>query len=159
MAVASLRAGETISAGDAVFVSSTGLLFKAASDTKEKASVAGIAVDGGSAGSLIRVNLDSLYDSTNTYTPTETLYLSVLTSGTYTDYTNFESELAATTYDGVYLTQIGTALTTNKINVEVSLPRFIVNPTSVLLLETSSGLTIDAILQEDGSTIKTEDAT
>jgi hypothetical protein len=55
MAIASLRAGETISAGDAVFVSSNGLVYKAAADTKAKASVAGVAVDGGSSGSLIRI--------------------------------------------------------------------------------------------------------
>jgi len=159
MAIASLPAGEAISAGDAVFVSSSGFLFKAAADTKDKASVAGLAIDGGSTGSLLRVNLDSLYTSTNTYTPAKELYLSVLTSGSYSDYATVEAELASTTYDGVFLTQIGTAVTSNKINIEISVPRFIVNPTSVLLLETSAGLTIDAILQEDGSTIKTEDAT
>lgn len=159
MAIASFRAGETISAGDAVFVSSNGLTYKAAADTKAKASVAGIAIDGGSFGNLIRVNLNSIYTSSSTYTPPEDLYLSVLTSGTYADYSTVEAELASSVYAGVFLTHIGTAVTTNKINVEISVPRFIVNPTSVLLLETSAGITIDAILQEDGSTIKTEDAT
>ena len=159
MAIASFKAGESISAGDAVFVSSAGLVFKALADTKDKASVAGLAVNGGSVGDLIRVNLDSIYTSSNSYTPAEPLYLSLLSSGTYTDYETVASGLAVTSYLGVYLTQVGTAVTTNKISVEVSLPTFILNPTSVLLLESSAGITIDAILQEDGSTIKTEDAT
>jgi hypothetical protein len=44
MAIASFKAGEGISAGDAVFVSSAGLVFKALADTKDNASVAGIAL-------------------------------------------------------------------------------------------------------------------
>jgi hypothetical protein len=159
MAIASFKAGEGISAGDAVFVSSAGLVFKALADTKDNASVAGIAVNGGSVGDLIRVNLDAIYTSSSTYSPPQDLYLSLTTSGAYVDYESVASGLAVTTYPGVYLTKVGTAVTSNKINVEVSLPRFIINPTSVLLLETSAAITIDAILQEDGSTIKTEDAT
>ena len=158
MAIASLKAGESISAGDAVFVSSAGLVYKALADTQDHASVAGVAVNGGSAGDLIRVNTDSIYTSSLTYTPAQKLYLSVLSSGTYDTYEAVASGLAATSYVGAYFTEIGTAVTTNKINVEVSLPRFYVNPTSILLLESSAGLTLDAILQEDGSTIDTEDA-
>lgn len=158
MAIASIRAGEAISAGDAVFVSSAGLVFKASASSLEKASVAGIAVSSASAGDLVRINLDAIYTSTDTYTPADTLYLSVLTSGSYATYDIVSSGLALTSYPGAYFTEVGTAVTSNKINVEVSLPRFVVNPTSVLLLEASAGLTIDAILQEDGSTINTEDA-
>ena len=159
MAIASLKAGESISAGDAVFVSSAGLLYKALADTQDHASVVGIAVNGGVAGDLIRVNTDAIYTSTSTYTPSERLYLSVLASGSYANYEAVASGLATTSYNGAYFTEIGTAVTSNKINIETSLPRFYINPISVLLLEASVGITLDAILQEDGSTIKTEDAT
>jgi hypothetical protein len=159
MAIASFKAGEGVSAGDAVFVSSAGLVFKALADTQAKASVAGLAVNSGTAGDLIRVNLDAIYTSSSTYSPPEDLYLSLTASGAYSNLETIVSNLSVTTYPGVYLTKVGTAVTSNKINVEVSLPRFVINPTSVLLLETSAGITIDAILQEDGSTIKTEDAT
>ena len=158
MAIASFRAGETISAGDALFVSSTGLVFKALADTQDHASVVGLAVNGGSAGDLIRVNTDAIYTSSNTYVPLERLYLSLSASGALTDYDSIASGLALTTYPGAFVTEVGSAVTANKINVEVTVPRYIVNTTSVLLLETSAGLTIDAILQEDGSTITTEDA-
>ena len=158
MAIASFRAGETISAGDALFVSSTGLVFKALADTQDHASVVGIAVNGGSAGDLIRVNTDALYESSTSYTPLERLYLSSTVSGTYADYQAVVSGLELTTRPGAFFTEIGSAVTTNKINVEVSLPRYKVNTTSILLVETSAGLALDAILQEDGTTIKTEDA-
>lgn len=157
MAIASLKAGEAISAGDAVFVSSAGLLYKALANTQNHASVAGVAVNGGVAGDLIRVNTDSIYTSSATYVPGQKLYLSALVSGTYDTYEVVASGLAASSYAGAYFTEIGTAVTTNKINVEVSLPRFGINPTSILLLESSVGLTLDAILQEDGSTIDTEE--
>lgn len=158
MAIASLKAGEAISAGDAVFVSPAGLLFKAIATTKDKASVAGIATNGGSVGDLIRVNTDAIYTSSSTFNPSDKLYLSVATSGAYDNYEAVSSGLALTAYDGAYFTEVGTALTANKFNVELSLPRFVVNTTSVLLLESSLGVDLDAILQEDGSTIKTEDA-
>ena len=159
MAIASLKAGETISAGDAVFVSSTGLVFKAVAQSQDNASVAGIAANGGSSGDLIRINLDGIYTSTDTFNVAERLYLDPIASGAYRNYDAVASGLALTSLAGAYATEIGTAVTTNKINIEISLPRFITNPVSVLLLESSAGLTIDAILQEDGSTIKTESAT
>lgn len=158
MAIASLRAGETISAGDALFVSSTGLVFKALGDTQDHASVVGIAVNGGSVGDLIQINTDAIYQSSNSYTPLERLYLSTTASGAYDTYTAVASGLELTSRPGAYITEIGSAVTGNKISVEVSLPRFIVNTTSILLLESSAGIALDAILQEDGTTIKTEDA-
>lgn len=158
MAIASLKAGESISAGDAVFVSSAGLAYKALADTQDHASVAGVAVNGGASGDLIRIDTDSIYTSNATYTPTQKLYLSILASGSYDTYESLASGLANTSYAGVYITEVGTVVAPNKINVEISLPRFQINPTSVFLLESSAGVTLDAILQEDGSTIDTEDA-
>jgi len=158
MAIASLRAGETISAGDALFVSSTGLVFKALGDTQDHASVVGLAVNGGAVGDLIRVNTDALYQSSTSYAPLERLYLSATTSGAYANYETVASGLELTSRPGSFFTEIGSAVTTNKINVEVSLPRYKVNTTSILLIESSAGVDLDAILQEDGTTIKTEDA-
>ena len=158
MAIVSLKAGEAISAGDAVFVSSAGLTFKASAQTFENASVAGVAVNGGVTGDLIRVNSDSVYTSTSAFVAGEIQYLSALASGQYDNYDAVVSGLNASSLEGLYLTEVGRAVTTNKINVERSIPTFLRNTTSLLLLESSSGLTLDAILQEDGSTIKTEDA-
>ena len=158
MAIVSFKAGEDISAGDAVFVSSTGFLYKAIATEFENSSVVGIAINGGSAGSLIRVNADSVYDSSSTFVPGVTQYLSLTTSGAYTDYDSLNSDLGLTSYEGVYLTQVGKALTTSKLEVETSLPFFIRNPTSIFILESSTGISLDAILLEDGSTISLETA-
>jgi len=158
MAIVSFRAGESISAGDAVFVSASGFAYKAIATSFENASVAGVAIDGGSSSSLIRVNADSLYESSSTFVPGETQYLSLLTSGDYSTYAVLSSGLALTSYDGVYLSQVGKAVTTSKLEVETSVPVFITNPTSVLLLESHTGPLLDAILLEDGSTINLETA-
>ena len=157
MAIASFRAGETIAAGDAVYVSSNGLTYKASGLNLTQASVGGVAIDGGSAGSLIRVNVDSLYENFSGLTPGEYQYLSITTSGALVDYAAWSAELAGITVDG-YLTNVGRATSTTSVAVEIQPPVLVVNPTSVLLLESSSGLTIDAILLEDGSTIDLETA-
>ena len=158
MAIVSFRAGESITAGDAVFVSSTGFAYKAIATSFQNASVAGIAIDGGSAGTLIRVNSDSIYESSSSFTPGTAQYLSLTVSGSYSDYEALASGLALTSYEGVYLSQVGRAITNSKLEVERPLPTFIQNPTSVFLLETHVGPFLDAILLEDGSTINLETA-
>ena len=158
MAIVSFKAGESISAGDAVFVSASGFAYKAIATSFENAFVAGVAINGGSAGNLIRVNSDSVYDSSFTFVPGVTQYLSFTTSGAYADYESISSSLGLTSYPGIYLSQVGKAVTTSKLEVETSVPIFLINTTSVFLLESSAGLTLDAILLEDGSTINLETA-
>lgn len=128
MAIVSFKAGESISAGDAVFVSASGFAYKAIATSFENASVAGVAIDGGSAGSLVRVNADSIYESSSTFVPGETQYLSILTSGSYSNYAVISSGLATTSYAGIYLTQVGTAVTTSKLEIETFSPIFQNNP-------------------------------
>jgi hypothetical protein len=156
MAVTSFKAGEAISAGDLVYVSSTGYLYKASALLFDQASVVGVAIDAGFAGSLVRVNCDSVYPSASGVTPGEYRYLSVLASGQHVPYATWASQLGSTTYEGAYLTNIGRATSTTSVEIEVNKPLFIVNPTSVLIMETSAGVILDAILQEDGSTIDLE---
>lgn len=157
MAIASFRAGETIAAGDAVYVGSNSLIYKASALNTTQASVGGIAIDGGSAGALIRVNADSIYSGLSGLTTNEYQYLSITTSGALVDYAGWSAELATISADG-YLTNVGRATSPSTLAVEIQPPVLVVNPTSVLLLESSTGLTIDAILLEDGSTIDLETA-
>jgi len=157
MAIASFRAGETIAAGDAVYVGSNGLIYKASALNTTQASVGGIAIDGGATGTLIRVNADSLYEDLSGLTPGEYQYLSITTSGALVDYAAWSAELASVSVDA-YITNVGRATSSTQLAVEINPPTLVVNPTSVLLLETSSGLTIDAILLEDGSNIDLETA-
>ncbi len=157
MAIASFQAGEAISAGDAVYVSLDGLIFKASSFNLTQATVVGIALDAGGAGSLIRVDTDALYARYTGLVPGEYRYLSVLTSGQLVSYSGWFDELGTTTIDA-YLTTVGRAVTTSGMEVEVSKPLYTTNPVSVLLLESATPFVADAILLEDGSRIDLEDA-
>lgn len=158
MAITSYKAGEAISAGDVVFVNASGFLYRSIATELNKAATIGVAVDGGSQGSLIRVNNDSLYSNATSLVPGQYQYVSLLSSGQYEDYTAWASGLALTSYDAAYLTIVGRATSTTSLEVEVSKPLQIANPTSVFLLESHSGPFLDAILQEDGSTIDLETA-
>jgi hypothetical protein len=153
MAINSFKAGESISAGDAVALNSAGLLVKANALEFDTASVVGVAIDAGA-----RVNADAIYDGGSGFTPGEYRYLSAFASGVNVNYAAWASGLALTAYEGAYLSIVGRALTTTKLEVETSRPLFVTNPTSVILLESSAGSILDAMLQEDGSTIDLETA-
>jgi len=155
MAFAAFRAGEAISAGDAVYVSSGSLLFKGDGATLTEASIVGVAVDGGVTGQLIRVNLDSVYDGFSGLTPGEYQYLSFTTPGAIVDYDTWVSDVTTVGIDP-FLTRVGRALTSDALEVEVARPVTFTNPTRILLLESSTGIALDAILQEDGSFIDLE---
>lgn len=156
MALTSFRAGEAISAGDAVYLSSTGFIYKSLAAYSDQAATIGVAIDSGAAGSLIRVNGDYLYTSASGLTPGEYRYVSLLTSGTTVPYSTWAADLAITGYEGAYLTILGRAVTSSGVEIEPSKPKFISNPTSVILLESSVSVIFDAMLQEDGSTIDLE---
>jgi hypothetical protein len=57
-----------------------------------------------------------------------------------------------------YQEVVGRAVTTSGLAVEAGKPVYVTNPTSILLLEDSVALSLDAILLEDGSTIDLETA-
>jgi len=156
MAVTSFKAGEAISAGDAVYLSSTGFIYKSLAILSDQAATIGVAIDSGAAGSSVRVNGDFLYTAASGLTPGEYRYVSLLTSGTTVPYSTWETDLALTGYGGAYLTILGRAVTSSGVEVEPSKPKFISNPTSVIILESSVSVIFDAMLQEDGSTIDLE---
>lgn len=157
MAITSFKAGEAISAGQAVYVSSAGLIFKASSLTQDQASVVGIAIDGGTVGDLLRINSDGVYNGYSSLTPGELQYLSVTTSGQVVDYVTWEAQLATIAGDA-YQELVGRAITSSGVSVEIKKPTYLVNPNAFLLLESSPAVNIDAILLEDGSTISLESA-
>ena len=125
MTIASFRAGQTISTGDVVYVGASGLLYEASAAYRDQASVVGLAIEGGSAGSLIRVNTDAVYSNASGLVPGEIRYVSLLTSGQHVNYSGFVAEVRSTSYSGVYLTVVGKAVTTSGIEVEAGKPFFI----------------------------------
>jgi hypothetical protein len=159
MAVTSFLAGEDISQGDAVYVDTNGFVYKACGQYLNQASVVGVAIDAGTLGRLIRIATDNIYNGFSGQLPGEYKYLSILTSGQLVSYSGWQSEFLSTGYDS-YLTVVGRAVTTSGLAVESSTPTVISNPSQFILLQSSTGLDLDAILLEDGSTsIELESAT
>ena len=128
MAITSFIAGGAISAGDAVSLNTSSLLFRSIASNFEQASTIGIAIDSGVAGSLIRVNNDNIYTSASGLTPGETRYVSLLTSGQHEPYAVWISGLVNTTYSGAYLAPVGKSLSSTSISVETEKPFLINNP-------------------------------
>ena len=157
MAITSFRAGEAISAGQAVYVDANGLVFKASSITQSQASVVGIAVDSAESGSLIRVNNDAIYNGYSGLTAGDLQYLSITTSGQIVNSSGWQDEFDTVNIDP-YQELLGRAVSSSGLSVELGKPRQVVNTKSILLLESSLDLAIDAILLEDGSTINLESA-
>jgi hypothetical protein len=155
MAVAVFRTGEPLSAGDAVYVSPSSFIFKGTGVTESEASVVGVAIDDGTAGQLVRVDLDSVYSGFTGLTPGESLYLSFTTPGAIVDYATWAADLPTVALNP-FLTRVGRAITPSSLEVEISKPVSFLNPTQILLLESSTGTFLDAILQEDGSPIDLE---
>ena len=86
------------------------------------------------------------------------LYLHPFNDGEIAEYDVFASGIGQIVVGGLYLSQIGTALTETRVAVELKRPILVNSSASIILMETASGLVVDAILDEDGFRIDTEDA-
>lgn len=155
MAVASFKAGETIAAGDAVYVSSSGFIYKASAQSFDQASVVGLALESGTAGAILRVDTDGVYASASGLSINAYQFLSIAASGSYVDYSTWQTELAAAS-SVVYLTTLGRATGSTTLSVEIEPPVSVLPPPAYLLLESSTPSAEDAILLEDGSPVYLE---
>jgi len=124
VALLSFTAGSTIAANDVVYVDVNGLIHKASATTLPQATPAGVAIDGGSVGSLIRVNPDGLFANFSGLTPGEYQYLS-LTSGQIETYPTWITSLASSSLPGAFLARVGTAASASGLDVEFSRPIFV----------------------------------
>lgn len=127
MAIASFRAGGSIAAGDAVYVASDGYLHKAIGSKQVNSVGAGIALDTGNIGSLIRVDTDGLYAKASLLNPGSDLYLSPTISGALVASSGFYQQLASSALGSAYLTKFGRATSTSGFHIELEPPIF-VNP-------------------------------
>lgn len=128
MATTSFRAGESISAGQAVYVTASGFLYRASASNYTQASVAGVAIDNGASGSLVRVQSDAVYSSFSGLTPGDYRFLSILTSGQLVSYSGWAVELNSTALSGAFLTNVGRSTSTTSVDVEIQPPIFVRNP-------------------------------
>ena len=125
MAVTSFIAGESLSAGDVVHLSSSGFLHKSNGLVLEQASVIGISLDTSSTSSLTRVVTDSIYSSYTSLIPGETRYLALSTSGSLVSYATWQSQFDTLPISGAYLTPVGRAVSTSSLDVEVGKPTYV----------------------------------
>jgi arabinogalactan endo-1,4-beta-galactosidase len=126
MALTSFQTDEAISAGNLVFLTSTGLIKKAIATVKEQASVIGVALDSGTTGNLIRVNTDAIYSNFSALTPGNVQYLSIASSGSLVDYPSWQTQLNALSASGAFLTQVGRAISTTSVEIEISKPIYVI---------------------------------
>jgi len=124
VALLSFTAGGSIAANDVVYVDTAGLAHKASATTLPQATAAGVAIDSGVAGSLIRVNPDGIYASFSGLTPGEIQYIS-LTSGELATYPTWIADLASSSLPGAYLARVGTAISSSGLDVEFSRAVFV----------------------------------
>lgn len=126
MSLASFIAGESISAGNAVYVDASGFLYKAIATNQLQASVIGVSLDTSQQNNLVRVATDFIYSSSSSLTPGELRYLSVSTSGNVVPYSTWQTELNASTLSGAFLTRVGRSLTSTDIDIEVQKPIYVI---------------------------------
>lgn len=125
MAITSFIAGEAISAGNAVYVTSSGYLYRAIATNQTQSAVVGLSLDTVAVSGLARVVSDFIYSNSSSLTPGTFQYLSVATSGNVVSYSTWQTELNATTLSGAFLTNVGRALSTTSLEVEVQKPIYI----------------------------------
>jgi len=125
MAITSFPAGESLSTGDVVHLSSSGFLHKGNGLVLEQASVIGISLDTSSASSLTRVITDSIYSAYTSLTPGETRYLALSASGSLVTYATWQSQFDTLPISGAYLTSVGRAVSTTALDVEVGKPTYV----------------------------------
>lgn len=128
MAIVTIPAGEAISTGNAVSVLPNGLAYPASAAALATAKVVGLALTSCDAGFSVQLETDSLFNSYPlTLTPGDTLFLSV-TSGSVVNYSDFYTTASSYPSSGVYLVQIGRALSPSGISIEIENPKLINNP-------------------------------
>lgn len=126
MAVTIFLTEEVVSANDAVHVTSSGFIAKSIASDPSRATVVGIALDSGSIGSLVRVYTDSVTPTFSGLTPGQPQFLSPSASGSVVDYAEWKSEFTALNVSGVFLTNIGTALTSGSLDIDIKPPVYVI---------------------------------
>ena len=158
MAIASFIAGEAISAGDAVFTTNTGKIYRGSSVYLDQAAIVGIALESGLAGYPVRVDCDQIYVGYSGLTPGEASYVSLFGSGQLVNYAVWVSGLAETSLSQAFLSRVGSAVTSSGLSIEREVPIFINNPSETILLESSSGIFSSNLTLENGFKINLESA-
>lgn len=126
MAVTIFLTEEAISANDAVYVTPSGYIAKSIASNPARSSVVGIALDSGPVGAFIRVNTDSVTPTFSGLTPGQPQFLSPSVSGRVVDYAAWESDFTALNISGLFLTNVGRAVSSGSLEVEIQRPIYVI---------------------------------
>lgn len=160
MSFATFLAGETLSPGDPVALTSGGVVYKCCAVDPNTSTLLGVCLESGVQNGQIRVGTDNAGNLYSNLTIGSAYYVGLASGTLVSGYENFVAELGNTGYASASLNFVGRAITSSRISIERGLPLTVVNPTAAsLLLESStSPITPFFILQEDGSKILLESA-
>jgi len=160
MSFATFLAGETLSPGDPVALTSEGVVYKCCAVDSNTSTLLGVCLESGTANSQIRVGIDNAGNIFSNLTIGDSYYVGLASGTLVSGYDNFVEALGNTGYPSANLNFIGRAITPTRISVERGRPIVIVNPTpeSFLLESSLSSVSPFFILQEDGSKILLESA-
>ena len=125
MGLVSFRAGQTITSGNFLRATTDGFAHPATAGNKAGATAIGVAINSAEANDVVLVNKDYIYDGLPSLTPGEKVYLALDSGQHYTSYDAFDVALSGSTLSGMYLTELGTAITSQKLHVQIQLPVFI----------------------------------
>jgi hypothetical protein len=129
VALISFRAGQTVTSGNFLRVVGSGVgkgfAFPANCGSLAESICVGVAINSAEQDGVVIVNKDYIYDGLPGLTPGERVYLSLSSGQVYTSYNAFDTDLQASTLSGMYLVELGTALATNKLHVEIKPPKYI----------------------------------
>lgn len=125
MAQVTLIAGQAISRGAFVRINPSGLLINACADYVNNARPIGVALNAANAAFPVTVETDGRFDQYTGLTIGEQTYLSLTSGQMYGTYSDFETALSATTLSGAYAVEVGRAVSTDEITIEISQQTFV----------------------------------
>jgi len=128
MGFATFLAGETLSPGQPVALTSGGVIYKCCAVDPNTSTLLGVCLESGMPYSQVRVGIDNAGYLYSNLTVGESYYVG-LTSGTLiSGYNNFVTALSGTAFLSAALNYVGRAITTSRIGLEVSPPLQLQNP-------------------------------
>lgn len=121
----SFRAGQAIAAGDVVTINASGLLYKASALSPSTARVVGLAITAGDVNDLVTVSKNSYFAAVSGLTPGSSVYLSITSGVLNPSFASWFTQVQAASLSGAYITNLGRAVTTSGLSIEISKPLFV----------------------------------
>ena len=131
MSFGTFTAGETISPGTPLAVTTAGVVYPCCPTNPNTRNLVGIAIESGFAGGAVRVAFDVMPNNIFTDLVPGEQYYTGLASGTILSGShNFNIELQDSGFPDAYLHLLGTAVNATRLNLERANPRILMSGSS-----------------------------